>query len=365
MADDQSSELISLADYEREAAAVLNRGALNYVFGGAGNETTLRDNLAAWDRLAIVPRVLVGGGLAQTGVELLGHARPHPIVVAPMAFQRLAHPDAEPATARAAAETGAIMCLSTFATTSPEGLAEAAPEAARWFQLYVLRDREISWELVRRAARAGFEAVVVTVDLPVRGARDRESRFPVSDEENAALEQASSLVADAGVTPADVGAQVDPDLTWADISRLVNDSAVPVLVKGILTAADARLAVEHGAAGVVVSNHGGRQLDTVIAGADALGAIVDAVGGQIEVLVDGGIRRGTDVLKALALGARGVLVGRPVVCGLAVAGAAGAQRVLEILLAEFETALKLAGAPAATALDRSFITRAPWAPAGL
>ncbi len=365
MAGPDHAQLISLADYEREAAAILNPGALNYVFGGAGNETTMRDNLAAWDRLAIVPRVLVGGWPVQPGVELLGHTRPHPIVIAPTAFQALAHPDAEPATGQAAAATSAIMCLSTFATTSPERLAEAAPDATRWFQLYVLKDREISWELVRRAARVGFEAIVVTVDLPVRGARDRENRFPVSEQEDAELEQASSLVADYGITPADVGAQIDPELGWADISRLVSDSPVPVLVKGILTAADARLAVEHGVAGVVVSNHGGRQLDTAVSGADALPAVVDAVGDQIDVLVDGGIRRGTDVLKALALGAQAVLVGRPVVCGLAVAGADGAQRVLEILLAEFETALKLAGAPAATELDRSFITRAPWAPAGL
>jgi isopentenyl diphosphate isomerase/L-lactate dehydrogenase-like FMN-dependent dehydrogenase len=254
------------------------------------------------------------------------------------------------------------MCLSTFATTSPEGLAEAVPEVARWLQLYVLKDREISWELVQRAARAGYEAVVVTVDLPVRGVRDREDRSPISADEEADLERAAALVAEEGITPINVGAQIDSDLTWADIAQLASDSALPVIVKGILTPSDARLAVEHGAAGVVVSNHGGRQLDTVVSGADALPAVVDAVGDRIEVFVDGGIRRGTDVLKALALGARAVLVGRPVLYGLAVDGAAGARRVLEILLEEFEAALKLAGAPAAAALDRSFVMRAPWAP---
>jgi 4-hydroxymandelate oxidase len=365
MAGDDSSELITLADYERAATAILNQGALSYIAGGAGNETTLRDNLAAWDRLAIIPRVLVGGGPAQAGVELLGRARQHPIVVAPTAFQRLAHPDAEAATARAAAATDAIMCLPTFATTSPEELADAVPSVTRWFQLYVLKDREVSWELVRRSARAGFEAIVVTADLPVRGSRDGEGRFPVSDEQVADLERAAARLLDEPVTPLNAGAQIEPELTWVDIAQLVSDSPLPVLVKGILTAADARLALEHGAAGVVVSNHGGRQLDTVLSGADALPAVVDAVGDEMDVLVDGGIRRGTDVLKALALGAKAVMVGRPVVCGLAVAGAAGAQRVLEILLAEFEAALKLAGAPAATALDRSFVTRAPWAPARL
>ena len=361
MTGDQPSDLISLADYERAATSILSPGSLGYLAGGAGNETTMNDNIAAWDRLAIVPRVLVGGGPPRLGVEILGRMRPHPIVVAPTAFQRLVHPDAEPGTARAAAATDTIMCLSTFATTSPEGLAGAVPEVARWLQLYVLKDREISWELVRRAAKAGFEAIVVTVDLPVRGTRNREDRFPVSDDETAELERAVALVADAGITPINVGAQIDSELTWADIAQLVSDSELPVVVKGILSPTDARLAVEHGAAGVVVSNHGGRQLDTVLSGADALPAVVDAVGDEIDVFVDGGIRRGTDVLKALALGARAALVGRPVLCGLAVNGAAGAQRVLEILLEEFEAALKLAGAPAATTLDRSFVTRAPWA----
>ncbi len=361
MADEQPSELVSLADYERAAAMILSPGSLGYIAGGAGNETTMNDNVAAWDRLAILPRMLVGGGPPQPGVEILGRMRPHPIVVAPTAFQRLAHPDAEPATAGAAQATDTIMCLSTFATTSPEGLAAAVPDVTRWLQLYVLNEREISWELVHRAARAGFEAIVVTVDLPVRGTRNREDRFPVSDEETAELERAAALVAEAGITPVNVGAQIDSELTWADIAQLVSDSELPVIVKGILTPGDARLAVEHGAAGVVVSNHGGRQLDTVLAGADALPAVVDEVGGEIDVLVDGGIRRGTDVLKALALGASAVMVGRPVLAGLAVSGAAGAQRVLEILLEEFEAALKLAGAPAATTLDRSFVMRAPWA----
>jgi 4-hydroxymandelate oxidase len=361
MIGDQSSELISLADYERAARAILSPGALGYIAGGAGDETTMDDNLAAWDRLAIVPRMLVAGGPPRLGVEILGRPRPHPIMVAPTAFQRLAHPEAEPATGSAAAATNTIMCLSTFATTSPEGLAGAVPDVTRWLQLYVLKDRKISWELVQRAPRAGFEAIVVTVDLPARGTRNREDRCPISADEQADLERAAALVADRDITPINVGAQIDPELSWADITQLVSDSELPVIVKGILTATDARLAVEHGAAGVIVSNHGGRQLDTVLSGADALAAVADAVGDQIEVFVDGGIRRGTDVLKALALGARAVLVGRPVLYGLAVDGAAGAQRVLEILLEEFEMALKLAGAPVAAALDRSFVTPAPWA----
>jgi 4-hydroxymandelate oxidase len=352
--------LIKLADYERAADAVLTPGAHAYFNGGAGDERTLRDNAAAWQRLAIHPRVLVGVGERDPSVTVLGRRRAHPVIVAPMAYQRLAHPEGEVATARGAAAADAVMCLSTLATTSLRALAEAVPEAPRWFQLYVYEDRGISRELAARAVDFGYEAMVVTVDLPVRGAREREFRV---EAESVATEDDPYAVPpgrDDLMTPGDVSALVDATLDWADVERIAADSPLPVLVKGILTPADALLAAEHGARGIVVSNHGGRQLDTVLAGADALGPIVDAVGDRLEVLVDGGIRRGTDVLKALALGARAVLVGRPVLWGLAVDGAAGVQRVLEILLAEFETAIVLAGSPRASELDRSFVAPAPW-----
>jgi 4-hydroxymandelate oxidase len=216
----------------------------------------------------------------------------------------------------------------------------------------VFNDRGVSRELVSRAEHSGYEALVVTVDLPVRGFRERELRTPVASE---------LAHAPATMTSAEFTALIDANLQWTDIATFAADSSLPVLVKGILTAEDARLALEHGARGVIVSNHGGRQLDTVLSGADALPPIVDAVGDQLDVLVDGGIRRGTDVLKALALGARAVLVGRPVLHGLAVDGAAGAQRVLEILLDEFDAALALSGAPRAAKLDGSFVGPAPWA----
>jgi 4-hydroxymandelate oxidase len=347
--------LVSLPDYERAADTVLTAGARAYFNGGAGAELTLRDNTAAWQRLAIHPRVLVGVGERDASVTVLGKRRPHPLIVAPMAYQRLAHPDGEVATARAAAGANAIMCLSTLATTGVQALARAVPEASRWFQLYVYEDRGISRELAAMAAEHGYEAMIVTVDLPVRGARERE--FRVEAESVAANQDPYALAAgrDDLMTPGDVSALVDPMLDWSDIEQIAADSPLPVLVKGILRPQDAQLAAEHGARGVVVSNHGGRQLDTVLAGADALGPIVDAVGDRLDVLVDGGIRRGTDVLKALALGARAVLVGRPLLWGLAVDGAAGAQRVLEILLAEFDTAQALAGAPRTTDLDRTFV----------
>jgi len=343
--------LISLADYEQAAREQLDPAAEAYYFGGAADEITLRDNVAAWRRLAIRPRVLVGVGERDAGVTLLGRRRRHPVVIAPMALHGLAHSGAETATAQAAAATDSIMCISTFSSQPVGAVGTAVPEAPCWFQLYVFNDRGVGRELVARAEESGCEALVVTVDLALRGAREREIRTPIT--------------ADLGNVPATMSAEefislVDADLTWKDIELFAGETSLPVIVKGILTPEDARLALLHGAQGVVVSNHGGRQLDTVLSGADALPAVVDAVGADLDVLVDGGIRRGTDVLKALALGASAVMVGRPVLWGLAVDGSDGARRVLELLLGELDTALGLAGAPQAEALNRSFVTRAPW-----
>ncbi len=353
--------LITLADYERAAAATMEPAAHAYVAGGAGDEITQRDNERAWARLAVRPRMLVGVGRRDPGVELLGRRRPHPVLVAPTAFQRLAHRDGEIATATAAGATGAIMCLSTLGTTTPEALVEAVPAGTRWLQLYVFNDRGVSAELVARAAASGFEALVVTVDLPVLGVRERELRTPVPPARGARAWAADAAGATETMTPQQFAALVDPDLDWSDIERFVADSPLPIVLKGILTVDDAVTAAELGVAGVIVSNHGGRQLDTVLPTAAALPAISDAVGDRIDVLVDGGIRRGTDVLKALALGARAVLIGRPAVFGLAQGGAEGVQRVIEILLAEFDAAQGLAGAPEAALIDRSYVTPAPWA----
>jgi isopentenyl diphosphate isomerase/L-lactate dehydrogenase-like FMN-dependent dehydrogenase len=352
--------LVSIADYERAAEAQLGAGAFGYFAGGAGDELTLHDNVAAWQRLAIRPRTLVGVRRRDPSVTVLGRSRPHPLIVAPMALQRLAHPEGEVATARAAHATGSVICLSTLATTTVPELAHAVPGASRWFQLYVFSDRGVSRELAAQAVEHGYEALVVTVDLPAFGVRERDLRTGVTAE----AELVSSAVAAGArgaLTPEQLAQLIDPDLSWADIERFASDSPLPVVVKGVLTAEDARLAAAHGARGVVVSNHGGRQLDTVFSGADSLPEVVEAVGDQLDVFVDGGIRRGTDVLKGLALGARAVLIGRPVLWGLAVAGADGARRVLEILLSQFDLALALAGAPSASALDGTFVAPAPWA----
>jgi isopentenyl diphosphate isomerase/L-lactate dehydrogenase-like FMN-dependent dehydrogenase len=348
--------LISLADYERAAEEVLELGAHAYYAGGATDELTLRDNIDAWQRIALMPRVLVGAAERDPSVSILGRRRPHPLIVAPMAFQRLAHEDGELAVARASAAAGATITVSTYSTATLPGIAEAAPDGSRWFQLYVDRDRGFTRDLVAQAVEQGYEALVITVDLPVVGVRERELRWPVEVEEIPALIQhARGSRGEDPATPMEIASGTDPGLNWADIERFAADTPIPVIVKGVLAPEDAVLAAEHGARAVIVSNHGGRQLDTVIASAEALAAVVEAAAGRIDVLVDGGIRRGTDVFQALALGACGVLVGRPILWGLAAGGEPGARRVIEILLEEFDATLALTGAIRADDINARFL----------
>jgi 4-hydroxymandelate oxidase len=346
-------DLHSLADVRQAADTALSDQARAYINGGAADETTLADNDASWSRLALAPRMLSGVTDPDLGVTLLGRRRPHPIVIAPTAFAKLVHADAEPAIARAAVETESVMCLSTFASTSPKALAEQVPDVARWFQLYVFSDRGESRELIAAAEESGYEALVITVDRPVLGLRERERRMGVRADPN--VNPIGSPL------PVDTSSAIDGSLTWSDLERLAAETELPVLVKGILTARDARLAAEHGAAGVIVSNHGGRQLDTTLSGADALPEVADAVGSELDVLVDGGVRRGTDIVKALALGARAVLVGRPLLWGLGLDGDAGARLVLELLLEELAIAMALVGAATVSELDPSLVRPAPWA----
>ncbi len=337
----------TLADFEARAAEILEEGPHGYYAGGAADELTLRANVEAWRRIAIRPRVLLDVSERTCETTVLGRLRPHPVFVAPTAFHRLADPQGEGATARAAATAGAVFCLSSLAGAGPAEIAAAAPSGERWLQLYVFRDRGLSDQLVREAAESGFDAIVVTVDLPVLGIRDRDLRTEYTLPDGV---MAPGAARGAAFNVLEIGELIDPSLTWVDIERLVELSELPVLVKGVMTPEDALLAADHGVAGVVVSNHGGRQLDTVAAGAEALPAIADAVGDRLDVLVDGGIRRGTDVLKAMALGARAVMVGRPVIWGLAVAGEEGARAVLDLLVAELDVALALAGVPNASEL---------------
>lgn len=341
-------------DFEVRAAELLGAGAYGYFAGGAGDEITLRDNVASWRRHALAPRVLVGVGDCDTSVSVLDRERAHPVVVAPMAYQRHAHPEGEVAMARAAAATSSVLALSSQTTSDPAEVARAMGDADRWLQLYVFRDRGLTDELVRAAREGGYEALVITVDFPHGGRRERDLRSGFTLEHPTFVDRAAGPM-----TPAQRHALHDPNLTWDDIAALGEASGLPVVLKGILRPDDAVRAVDAGVAGIIVSNHGGRQLDTVLSGADALGPVAEAVDGRIDVLVDGGIRRGWDVAKALALGADAVLVGRPVLWGLACEGQGGAEQVLGQLVDELRSTLGLLGCPRARDLDSSFITAAP------
>jgi 4-hydroxymandelate oxidase len=355
-----SEELITLDDFEEAAQALLPGMIFDYFAGGAGDEWTLRENRRAFDRWVLRPRVLADVSEVDLSTSVLGERLPFPILLAPTAFQRMAHPDGELATARAASSLDTIMVLSTIATVSLEDV--AATGARRWFQLYVLKDRDLTAELAKRAHASGYSALVLTVDAPLLGRRMRDERnaFNLPPGMGLANLEGTGL-------PVSVGSGLssffldrhDPSLSWESLGWLRSLSPLPLVLKGIVTAEDATLAVEAGADAIVVSNHGGRQLDGAPAGLDALPEVVEAVAGRIEVLVDGGIRRGTDVLKALGLGARAVLIGRPYLWGLAVDGEAGVRRVIELLRDELRLAMILAGQPSVSGVTRSLVAPAP------
>jgi len=353
-------DLVNVADFGRAAEEKLDAGVAGYFFGGAGDELTLRENVAAWQGWRLRPRALAGLSEWSTGAEVLGGDVSMPVLVAPVAYQGLVDPDGEEAMARAAAAEGTVMCLSTLATRRPQPVAEAAPGGRRWFQLYCFRDTGVTGALIDEAIECGYEAIVVTVDAARGGNRERDRRtgFEIPAELGVPSVEAA-LGSDRALTIEETFELMEPALTWAYLEKLATDCRVPVLVKGVLTAEDAALAIGHGAAGVVVSNHGGRQLDRCLATADALSEVVDAVEGRGTVLVDGGIRRGVDVAIALALGADAVLVGRPALWGLAAGGEAGARRVLDLLREELQLTLALCGCASPDELSRAHVQQAP------
>jgi isopentenyl diphosphate isomerase/L-lactate dehydrogenase-like FMN-dependent dehydrogenase len=347
--------LLNVGDYEREAERLLEPGAFGYFAGGAADERTLRDNVDAFSRWELRPRVLVDVSEVTTGTTVLGREVSMPVLVAPTAFQRLAHPEGEVAAARAAAGAGTVMCQSTLSSVTPGELAAAAPGARLWFQLYWSSDRGFTSDLLASVGAAGFEAVVLTVDFPAAaGRRERDLRAAFRLPDDLVTPNIPGSLRRQDFHNA-LGEIVDSSLTWRDLEWLREASPLPVVLKGILTAEDALLAAEYGAAGVIVSNHGGRQLDGVAASLDALPEVVEAVGERVEVLVDGGVRRGTDVVKALALGARAVLVGRPIVWGLAVRGEPGAREVLELFRREFRLGLTLLGCRSPAEVTRAHV----------
>ena len=360
------ARVVNLHDHAIEAKRVLSDSAWAYFSGGAADEITLNANSSAWQTLSLLPRVLKPLQGGHTRCQLLGRSMPHPILLAPVAYQRLAHPDGELATAVAAAAQGAGLVLSTQSSTLLEEVAQAfgpsrtithaceQPQGPLWFQLYWQPQQHITEQLVARAEAAGFEALVLTVDAPVHGARDRERRaqFTLPDGIRAVNLPA---VSDIGCPVNDIHRVLHHAPTWVQVRQLVARTRLPVLLKGILHPDDARAALDCGVAGVIVSNHGGRTLDTVIPTAAALPVVAQAVGDQMAVLVDGGLRRGTDVFKALALGAHAVLIGRPVVHALAHAGAMGVSHAIRLLRDELEIAMALCGCATLDQIDRGHL----------
>ncbi len=358
------NDLINLFDFEAAALALLPAGTRDYYRGGAADELTLRANRDAWDRWQIHYRVLRDVAERDLRTEVLGEQMDWPVLIAPTAYQAMANEAGECATARAAAAFGLPMVLSTLSNRPMEDVAAAATRGL-WFQLYVYRDRGVTRELIGRAQAAGCRAIVLTVDAPVGGARERDVRngfsypkdLPMSNLTGAGAQFSNPDLGEGGFVGY-LNRMFDPSLTLRDLEWIAAETPLPVFVKGVVRADDARVMARHGARGIVVSNHGGRQLDTAPATADVLESIVQAVGPQVPVLVDGGIRRGTDIVKALALGARAVLVGRPLIWGLTVGGEAGARRVLELLRHEFDIAMALSGCNRIGEVDRSLLARA-------
>ena len=348
---------LSGADYERLAEERLEPGPWAYLAGGSGDEWTLRENRAAFARWTFRPRVLCDVSEISTATTVLEGSIELPVVVAPVAYQELYDPDGECATARAAAAVGAGMAVSTFSTRSHEEIAAAAPGLLQWCQLYVFRDRDVTREHLATAADAGCSAVVLTVDTPRLAQRERDLRVGFEIPSDLPLPYARAAVGTEAHNPADQFALLDASVSWRDLEWVAAEGRLPVVLKGIVTAEDAELAVEHGAAAIVVSNHGGRQLDGVPATLDALPEVADAVAGRVEVYLDGGIRRGADVAKALALGANAVLAGRAPVFGLAAAGEEGVRHVLEILRDELALALCLLGCRSPAELTRAHVQR--------
>ena len=355
-------EAACVGDYEARARELLDANAWAYFAGGAADEITLRANREAWSAAWLQPRVLRPLAHGHTRVELLGRTLAHPLLLAPVAFQRLAHPQGEIGSALAASAQGAGLVLSTQSSTPLEDVACAVRDDAQrgplWFQLYLQGDRGFDLALVRRAEAAGFEALVLTVDAPVHGARDRERRAGFR------LPAGVSAVNLHGAPPLPTGGELCGGLLqgaprWDDVAWLRSQTRLPLLLKGVLHPDDARLAMAQGVDGLIVSNHGGRTLDTTLPTAWALPRIADAVGAQLPLLVDGGIRRGTDVLKALALGARAVLIGRPYVHALAVAGARGVAHALRLLRDELEIAMALSGCATLADASRELLFEAP------
>ncbi len=349
-----ATDVFSLSDFESRARALLPHMVYEFIAGGAGDELTLQWTREAWDHLRLRPRVLTDVSAVDTRVTLFGQALPFPILLAPTAYHRLVHPEGELATARGAGAAAATLVVSTSTTTAIEDIAQVATQPL-WFQLYFQPDRGFTRDLVQRVEAAGCRALCVTVDTPVLGVRNRQQRarfaLPPGVE--------TPHVYDASVRRRPTHLREPREtVTWKDIDWLRSFARVPVLLKGILDPEDADLAAQAGVSGIIVSNHGARNLDTLPATAEVLAPVADRVAGRLPLLVDGGVRRGTDVLKALAFGATAVLIGRPYLYALGAAGAEGVRHAIDILRAEFEMAMALTGCASVSRITRRTVATA-------
>eukprot|EP00182_Erythrolobus_australicus_P006308 CAMPEP_0185831884 /NCGR_PEP_ID=MMETSP1353-20130828/1758_1 /TAXON_ID=1077150 /ORGANISM="Erythrolobus australicus, Strain CCMP3124" /LENGTH=395 /DNA_ID=CAMNT_0028529997 /DNA_START=78 /DNA_END=1265 /DNA_ORIENTATION=- len=363
---------VNVGEYHKLAKAKLPAMVYGYYASGADDMQTLQDNEDAFKRLRFRPRVLIDVSAQDLSTVILGSSSAFPLVLAPTAMQRMAHPEGELATARAAARAGVPMTLSSWSTTSLEDVMSAAPNGHKWFQLYVYKDREITLQLVRRAEAAGYRAIALTVDTPRLGRReaDIKNQFALPSHLTMAnfasvdpsAEQGKMDKTSGSGLAAYVAGLIDQSLSWKDIAWLKRNTRLPILAKGIETGEDAAIALEAGCAGIIVSNHGARQLDGVIATVDALEEVVQAVRGRIPVLLDSGVRRGTDIVKALALGASAVMIGRPYVWALATAGEEGVLHVLQLLQNEFALAMALCGCVKVSDIKREMVIRDVYAP---
>jgi isopentenyl diphosphate isomerase/L-lactate dehydrogenase-like FMN-dependent dehydrogenase len=349
---------VSIPDYQRLAEERCEPGPWAYLMGAAGDEWTMRENRAAFERWTFRPRVLCDVADVRTATTVLGKRIAMPLLVAPVAYQQLFDADAEAATARAAAAAEIPMCVSTFTSRPHETIAAMAPGVVQWCQLYVFRDLGLTREHIHAAVGAGCRAIVLTVDTPRLGRRERDLRAGFLIPPELPLPYARPAIGNAPQNPAEQFELLSPSVTWRDLEWIATTSGLPIVLKGIVTAEDAALAVEYGAAAVVVSNHGGRQLEGAPATLDALPEVVEQVAGRAEVYLDGGVRRGGDVAKALALGARAVLAGRAPMFGLAARGEAGVRHVLELLRDEFSMTLGFLGCTAPDQLGRAHVQRA-------
>ncbi|KAH8300267.1 hypothetical protein KR044_012309 [Drosophila immigrans] len=342
-------ELVCVEDFELQADRKLEKNAKDYYKSGAGDQFTLGLNREAFKRLRLRPRCLRDISQLDISCSIFGRQQKWPLGIAPTAMQKMAHPDGEIGNARAAGKAGSIFILSTLSTTSLEDLSAGAPDTTKWFQLYIYKDRSLTEKIVRRAEKANFKALVLTVDAPIFGHRRADVRNKFSLPAHLSLanfqgEQANGVITEGGSGINEyVASQFDPSITWKDIVWLKQLTHLPIVVKGVLTAEDAVLAREFGCAGIIVSNHGARQIDTVPASIEALPEVVRAVGEDLVVMLDGGIMQGNDIFKALALGAKTVFIGRPAVYGLAYNGQKGVEQLLGVLKKDFEITMALTG----------------------